>query len=85
MLNVTYFYDKEGMDVDNIVKPIQDALEGLVYLDDNQVTDVLSQKRDLNIKFRVKRTSSVLIEGLERQNPFLYIRIEKAPDQEVFS
>ncbi|WP_253274351.1 hypothetical protein [Myxosarcina sp. GI1] len=31
MLQVTYFYDSVAMDVDNIVKPIQDAIIGLAY------------------------------------------------------
>ncbi|MCY7322951.1 MAG: RusA family crossover junction endodeoxyribonuclease [Phormidesmis sp. CAN_BIN36] len=30
-----------ALDVDNIVKPIQDAIIGLAYVDDDQVTDVL--------------------------------------------
>lgn len=33
MLTVTYFYEESGMDVDNIPKPISDALKGLVYID----------------------------------------------------
>ena len=39
MLQITYFYDSVAMDVDNIVKPIQDAIVGLAYVDDNQITD----------------------------------------------
>jgi hypothetical protein len=34
MLQITYFYDSVLINVDNIVKPIQDALIGLVYVDD---------------------------------------------------
>jgi len=29
MLQITYFYDSVAIDVDNIVKPIQDAIIGL--------------------------------------------------------
>jgi hypothetical protein len=33
MLTVTYFYENESsMDIDNIPKPISDALKGLAYL-----------------------------------------------------
>jgi Holliday junction resolvase RusA-like endonuclease len=45
MLQITYFYDAVIMDVDNIVKPIQDAIIGLAYVDDDQVTDILVRKR----------------------------------------
>ena len=32
-------------DLDNIVKSIKDALNGIVYIDDNQVTDIIARKR----------------------------------------
>lgn len=85
MLKVTYLYDRVGMDVDNIVKPIQDALEGLVYFDDSQVTDMLSRKRDLSGNFVLSDVSGVLAEGLSRGSEFLHILVERAPDQEVLS
>lgn len=47
MLQITYFYDSDQMDVDNIVKPIQDAMKGLAYVDDKQVSDLLVRKRNL--------------------------------------
>lgn len=83
MLKVTYFYDGIGMDVDNIVKPIQDALKGLVYFDDSQVTDMLSRKRDLSGSFVLNDVSRTLAEGLTRGSEFLHIMVERAPDQEV--
>ncbi len=83
MLKVTYFYDRVSIDVDNIIKPIQDALKGLVYVDDDQVTDILSRKRNLNSNFRAENLSRVLAEGFIRGNEFLHIVIEEAPDQEV--
>ena len=84
MLTITYFYDSISMDVDNLPKPILDALKGLVYLDDEQVTDVLCRKRNLNRDFRVDNPSSVLADGLSRGNEFLYVVVAEAPDQEVF-
>jgi len=83
MLTITYFYDSVSMDVDNIPKSISDALKGLVYLDDEQLTDVLCRKRNLNSDLRIENPSSVLAEGLSRGNEFLYIVVEDAPDQEV--
>ncbi len=80
MVKVTYFYDAVSVDVDNIVKPIQDALVGLIYIDDDQVTDVLSRKRSLNGTFRVE--SEILAEGFTRGNEFLYVKIEEAPREE---
>jgi Holliday junction resolvase RusA-like endonuclease len=86
MLTITYFYESgSSMDMDNIPKPIADALKGLVYLDDEQVTDVLCRKRNLNSNLRIENPSGVLAEGLIRGSQFLYIVVEEAPNQEVIS
>jgi hypothetical protein len=68
------------MDNDNMVKPIQDALIGLVYVDDNQITDTRVRKTDLNGAFRVRGMSAVLAEGFCKGTEFLHIKIEEAPD-----
>lgn len=83
MLKVTYFYDSVAMDVDNIVKPIQDAIIGLAYVDDEQITDVLVRKRDLSGNFKVENITPTLAEGFARGNEFLHIVVTTAPDQEV--
>ena len=81
---VTYYHDgiSVQMDNDNLVKPIQDALNGLIYEDDRQITDTYIRKTDLNGSFRVRGMSPVLAEGFCRGNEFLYVRIELAPDHE---
>jgi crossover junction endodeoxyribonuclease RusA len=71
------------MDIDNLPKPISDALKGLIYLDDEQVTDVLCRKRNLNSNLRIENPSSILAEGFSRGSEFLYIVVEEAPDQQV--
>ena len=85
MLQITYFYDSVAMDADNIVKPIQDAIIGLAYVDDDQVTDILVRKRDLSGNFRVEDMTLTLAEGFARGNEFLHIVVIAAPDQEVLT
>jgi crossover junction endodeoxyribonuclease RusA len=34
MIAITHFYGDASMDIDNIPKPVLDALKGLVYVDD---------------------------------------------------
>ena len=85
MLSITYFYESIAMDVDNLPKPILDALRGLVYLDDEQITDVVCRKRNLHSTFRVANPSSVLADGLSRGHEFLYIVVTEAPDQGVIA
>ncbi len=83
MLTITYFYENISMDVDNLPKPISDALKGLVYVDDEQVPDVLCRKRNRRSVFRIENPSNVLNDGLRRGNEFLYVVVAQAPDQEV--
>jgi hypothetical protein len=77
MLAITYFYDSVSIDVDNIPKPILDALKGLVYLEDDQVTDILCRKRNLNRDLRVENPSSVLADGLSRATNFSTLSSKK--------
>ena len=81
MVTITYFYDDDSapIDVDNIPKPILDALKGLVYLDDNQVTDILCRKRRLSSDLQIENPTEVLAEGLNAGNKFLYVVVEEAP------
>ena len=41
IFQITYFYSVDRLDVDNIVKPIQDAIIGLAYIDDGRITDLI--------------------------------------------
>ena len=86
MVEITYFYEKgpPKIDVDNMSKPILDALEGVVYEDDVQVTDLLCQKRRLE-DIRVEISSDMLLERLTQEGEFLFIVVQDAPDQEVFN
>ncbi|MEB3312238.1 MAG: RusA family crossover junction endodeoxyribonuclease [Snowella sp.] len=85
MLKITYFYDRVDMDVDSIAKPIQDALIGLVYVDDKQITDLLLRKRNLSGSFKLEEMTPILVEGFERRSEFLHIVVTEAPGQEVLS
>ncbi len=83
MLSITYFYDEVDMDVDNIPKPISDALNELAYKDDNQVSDLLCRKRNLNYDLRIQDPSPILARAFLRREHFVHILVEEAPDQEV--
>ena len=65
-----------------MIKPIQYALNDLIYEDDRQITDTEVRKTDINGSFRVRGMSSVLAEGFCRGNEFIHVRIEVAPEHE---
>ena len=83
MFTIMYFYDERPLDVDNIPKPILDALKGLIFEDDDQVTDLVCRKRYVHTEFMGDNFSRAFYEGMDRHSEFLYIVVEKAPDQEV--
>ena len=84
-VSITWFYEtiSISMDVDNIPKPIIDGLQGLVFINDNQVTDMICRKRNQNEELQIRNPSPVLAEGLSRKKDVLYIVVEDAPDQRV--
>ena len=79
---ITYFYDGIELDVDNMIKPIQDAIQGIVYLDDGQITDTRSRKKNLNGSFRINGISKVLAEGFVKGKEFIHIKVEQDTNQE---
>ena len=74
------FLNQVSAYADNIPKPILDALKGLVYIDDEQITDIICRKRSLQTELRVE--NPIIIEALIDGDEFLYILVETAPDQE---
>ena len=81
-MTVVYYYDGASLDTDNMLKPIQDSLIGLVFGDDAQVTDITAGKRDLNGSYRVRGISSALAEGFSTNSEFVHIKVEEAPDHQ---
>lgn len=84
-LLITYYYDSTLPlgDIDNIVKPIQDALAGVVYRNDRQVEHVDCARRDMNQPLRIKGISIVLASGFTTGREFLHVKIDNParPDQ----
>jgi crossover junction endodeoxyribonuclease RusA len=75
-IHVTYYHDSAPLDVDNMLKPIQDALVGLVYLDDGQLTDTHGHLRNLNDPYRVRGMTPAQARGFTSGDPFVHVRIE---------
>ena len=83
MVAITYYFKGGALDVDNMPKPILDALNGLVYADDRQITDLVCRKRDRNRDLQFENPSSVLVETLGRSEQFLHITVANARSLEV--
>lgn len=83
-ITVAYYHEGEAVriDHDNMIKPVQDALSGLVYRDDGQITDAQTRKTPIDGRFRLRHLSPVYAEAFGRGEAFVYIRIEEAPSHE---
>ncbi len=73
---ISYYYTSDVLDVDNIIKPILDALNGLVYQDDLQVVRVVSQKMRVLDRALLPVASPVLSAGLRSRDDFLHVLVE---------
>ena len=74
-LTLVYFCAELPADIDNIIKPIQDALVGVVYVDDSYVTDVDSHRRPLAGTFDVARLPSLVLAAFAAAQECVYVRI----------
>ena len=73
-----YFFDGDSLDVDNVPKPILDALKDTIYVDDKQVTDLLCRKRDIGGSLQLENASSVLLATLGLGDQFLHVAVTEA-------
>lgn len=84
-LTLVYLCDDfDPVDTDNIIKPIQDALIGLVYGDDVAVTDVASHRRSRLGTFDASCLPGLLVSGLQLGTECVYVRVgDSVPLEEL--
>lgn len=82
---LTYFHEGETtrLDSDNLLKPIQDALNGLLYADDVQVVDTEIRRTSIDQPIVARRASRVLLLGFHTGEPFVHVIIDEAADHTV--
>lgn len=78
---VTFFHEGADvrLDTDNMLKPIQDALSGLVYADDGLVVDAQIRKAAIDDPIRARHGSLVLLRAFHVGEPFVHVIIDAAP------
>lgn len=76
-MHVTCYHDSAPpLDVDNMLKPIQDALIGIVYVDDGQLVDIGGHHRDVNDRYEVRGMTPAQADGFVSGEAFVHIRVE---------
>jgi crossover junction endodeoxyribonuclease RusA len=82
-LKLLYVYEEAALDIDNILKPIQDALIGVLLEDDSVITDVEIRRRWLRTAFTINAVSPTLATGLALGREFVWLALSDAPPQDV--
>jgi crossover junction endodeoxyribonuclease RusA len=85
-LSITLFYFPAGSmegDLDNIVKPILDALERHIYINDAQIRRILVQKFEPQDSVKFVSPSPALQDALNKSASMLYIRLSDDPYEDL--
>ena len=81
-----FFSETTDLDTDNIIKPIQGALEDLVYEDDKTIVDVCARRVDRVSSPPVIDAPVALEKALNSTTgDFVYIRVAEARPEVTFS
>lgn len=86
-LHVSIVYlcdDSPQPDTDNIVKPILDALIGLVYIDDKLVSDIESHRRHLSDGIDIMNLPHLLQKAVIENKVYVYVKVENAKSLECY-
>lgn len=78
---VTYFHEGAAarMDDDNMVKPVRDALNQLVYADDALISDTQTRMASIDEPIRARHQSLALLRAFHAGVPFVHVIIDSAP------
>lgn len=81
-IQLSEFSEVRSRDRDNVAKPIQDALQGIIFGNDSQVAALGSDWYDINGQYRVRYMSRALAAALTEGSEFVWIRIyrHRAPE-----
>lgn len=81
---IYYFLDEQMRgDVDNIVKPVLDALSSCAYVDDKQVDRVVVQRFEGGNIFAFTSPSQTLAKAVTDPKPLVYVRLSNNPFEDL--
>jgi hypothetical protein len=77
---ITYFYDgtAPAVDIDNIIKPIFDAMKGVAYVDDNQVVAVHCSRVNTSAALLFANPTAALLAALAAPGDFVHVVVDNA-------
>jgi hypothetical protein len=85
MAATLFYFPASAMDgdIDNIIKPVLDALARNIYMDDAQVERVVAQKFEPENMFDFSSPSAKLADAVNGRKPVLYIKLSNKPFEDL--
>ncbi len=83
-LTLVYICDDSPADIDNIIKPIQDSMVGVIYKDDIQISDVDSHRRYLSDPIEIDNLPDLLVQAIEIGNEAVYVKVSEAENLGIY-
>jgi hypothetical protein len=75
------FYEKlPSLDVDNMSKPILDAMQNIVYIEDRQVVQAELAHLKIGGVFMIMGVRPIIVNAIQSGSQFVYVRIEDSID-----
>jgi crossover junction endodeoxyribonuclease RusA len=74
-VQITEFSEIATRDLDNLAKPILDAMQGVAYINDRQVKALHVDRCDIEGSYVVRYMSPVLAAALSEGDEFLWVRV----------
>ena len=81
-LRVVYYGESRRLDWDNLVKPIQDALQSILYHNDRQIIEGSGRWEDINARRSVRYIPAPLAMAFSDGRPFVHIAVWRDSDRE---
>lgn len=85
-LSVLIYHFPDGQmrpDIDNIIKPILDAMVDVIYRDDRIVERVVAQKFETGRVATWSNPSTTLFGAISGQKPLTYVRVSTEPHEDI--
>jgi hypothetical protein len=83
-LRILYiFIDSPAADLDNIIKPLQDAMKGVAFEDDLQVVDLVASMRRKGASDAISMSSAAFWTAFGGGSDFVYVTVTPAQQIEA--
>jgi crossover junction endodeoxyribonuclease RusA len=79
LVTIIHFHEETKMDVDNLPKPILDAMKGIAYVDDGQIQELTIRRHSIYDDLGFYTISQMILAELVAGREFVYISIVAGP------